>query len=197
MNLPILFSVTVILVLLKVIQLNHLAKEGNANNQSSDHFSSSMKKVSTNLQNNTMDENIEYYKEDRDNIQLTSSDDAYKPDFKPIQIDTETQGSGSDLDPEVCVYEQGRKKVNEIYGVSPYRSGHTDKDDLLYLYDKLSGPVDLGMANVMSATSKKSKQALTNRSRMTRNTFADYFRDELDGHENRRWWDNDELEIAM
>ena len=53
------------------------------------------------------------------------------------------------------------------------------------------------MANVMSAISKRSKESLTNQNRKTKNTFSKYFHDELEDHENSRWWDNDELDIAM
>lgn len=169
MELSLLFSVIVVLALLKVSELHYLSKK--------------MCRV-------------EPFKTDRSNIVLTSSDDAYKPDFVPIQIDVDKQ-EGSDLDPDVCLYNGGRSEVNKMYGSSDSDPKYSNKDDILYLYDQLSGPVDLGMANVMSAISKRSKESLTNRSRATVNTYSKYFKDEFDGHENSRWWDNDELEIAM
>jgi len=165
MNFNLLFPLTVILIILKVIELQ--------------------------IQNN------EGYKTDRDNSQLSSSDDAYKPNFVPLIIDHEKHGASSDLDPEIFLSDNNRT-INSIYGVDPPKSGQSSKSDLLYTYDKLSGPIDLGMANVMSAISKRSKESMINRSRMTKNTWSKYFVDEMNEHENRVWWDNDaELEMAF
>ena len=190
MDLTLIFSIIVVLALLKVSELHYLSKRMCKNSDQTEKFSDSAGL-------------IESFETDRVNTHLTSSDDVYKPDFMPVQIDEEKYGAGSDLDPEVCLFNNKRSELNKIYGVYP-KSKHSDgsekfsrKEDVLYLYDQLSGPVDQGMANVMSAVSKRSKESLTNRARVTKNTYAKYFQDEFDGHENSRWWDNDELEIAM
>ena len=69
--------------------------------------------------------------------------------------------------------------------------------DITYLYDSLSSPVDRGMANVMSAVSKRSKNSLTNASRLTKNSIHKYFGDELEQNENAEWWYNNEYEINL
>ena len=69
--------------------------------------------------------------------------------------------------------------------------------DITYLYDSLSSPVDRGMANVMSAVSKRSKNSLTNASRLTKNSIHKYFGDELEQNENAEWWDNNEYEMNL
>lgn len=69
--------------------------------------------------------------------------------------------------------------------------------DITYLYDSLSSPVDRGMANVMSAISKRSKNSLTNASRLTKNSIHKYFGDELEQNENAEWWDNNEYEMNL
>ena len=181
MDYSLLFPLIVILVLLKISEMH--------------------------IQNNKLcykkNSKFEGYKEDIDNIELSSDDDAYIPDFKPVHIDFENHGASSEFDPEIQLNEFLNDKnaknatLDTAYGVDPPKYGHTDKDDLLYLYDSLQGPVDQGMATVMSAISKRSKESLTNQNRKTKYTFEKYFVDELEDHENARWWDNNELDVNM
>jgi len=132
--------------------------------------------------------------------------------------DGRPRGEGSDMDPTVCLYERGQNMVSDMYGVNGadptpgyptsqnegMNTGmsnippHTMKKDILYMYDQLQGPIDLGMANKMIATDKHAKQSFTNRSRMNRRAFNKYFVQELEEASNRGgWWDNDELDMEM
>ena len=175
-QLILIFPLVVILVLLKIAELNK---------QSEKTRGKSYKKYIN-----------EGFKTDKDNSELSSSDNAYKPNFTPVHIDHEKYGASSEIDPEIAL-SKDNILINNIYGVDPPQSGQSDKDDILYIYDKLSGSVDLGMANVMSAVSKRSKESQTNKNRTTRNTWNKYFTDELNDHENRVWWDNSELDMAF
>ena len=119
--------------------------------------------------------------------------------------DGRPRGEGSDLDPTVCLYNQGQNMVSDMYGVNnegfagnQQAPPHTTKKDILQMYDMLQGPVDLGMANKMSATDKHAKQSFTNRSRMNRRAFNKYFVEELEATANRGgWWDQDTLDQEM
>ena len=54
------------------------------------------------------------------------------------------------------------------------------------------------MTNVMSAVSKRSKESLTNSTRLTKYSISKYIGDELEQNENKDWWDiNDELEMKI
>lgn len=160
--------------------------------------------------------NREYFKTDRDNTYLTSDPEnilektdsvpyeySIHPDYRQENIEKKiddinmNKSINPNYNPEMCLWQSGRNIVNNLYGADfPVRG--TDKDDILQLYDTKSTTVDQGMATVLSAVSKRSKEAATNASRMTRNTFQKYFTEELNEQANRRWWDNDaELEFRM
>ena len=82
-QLILIFPLVVILVLLKIAELNK---------QSEKTRSKSYKKYIN-----------EGFKTDKDNSELSSSDNAYKPNFTPVQIDHENYGSSSEIDPEVAL----------------------------------------------------------------------------------------------
>ncbi len=101
------------------------------------------------------------------------------------------------INPEICLDIQGRDAVNAAYGV-PIPVRGTDKDDVIHLYDEMQGSIDDSMANVMSATSKLAKDSFTNRSRFNKRAFSKYLVEELNFHENRYgWWNDDTLEMSM
>ncbi len=102
------------------------------------------------------------------------------------------ESPNNSLDPSTCLHENNRNR--EGMRSAP----RTTKKDILHMYDMLQGPVDLGMANKMIATSKHAKQSFTNRSRFNRRAFNKYFVQELEEAANRGgWWDNDELDMVM
>ena len=53
------------------------------------------------------------------------------------------------------------------------------------------------MANVMSAVSKRSKESLTNSTRLTKYSISKYIGDELEQNENAEWWNNNEYEMNL
>ena len=96
---------------------------------------------------------------------------------------------------DVCLKQKGRNAVDEVYGNPPKHRG-TNIEDVIHMYDRMQGSVDLEMANVMSATSKLAKNSFTNRSRFNKRAFSKYFVEELNFTANKGgWWDNSEYSM--
>lgn len=128
-------------------------------------------------------------------IQTNDEKIVYSSD--PFAINQTINQQTKKVDPMICLY-NGQNMVSNMYGVNNNSSPpHTTKKDILEMFDQMQGPVDLAMANKMAATSKHAKQSFINRSRFTRRAFDKYFVEELEESSNRRWWDDDELDMEM
>lgn len=110
------------------------------------------------------DDNIKNYKE------LTSSDTLEK----------------SDYDAE-CDYDFADMKINPKSDYDNFRGNFTVNDD-----DKYSTDLDYMMARQSESSGKKAQRSIVIRNNMTAGSMAKYYKEELEGYNNRDWWERDD-----